>query len=74
MHHGHLKKRGHYFVFTKSLLKKARKFVLHNCFFSIANIIMTQLIRIPIISDPAPIFAKLFLAPKEADWVDAHVS
>ena len=28
------KKRGHHFVFTKSLLKEARKFLLQNCFFS----------------------------------------
>ena len=27
------KKRGHHFVFTKSLLKEAIKFLLHNCFF-----------------------------------------
>ena len=34
------KKRGHHFIFTKSLLKEAIKFLLHNCFFSIGNIIM----------------------------------
>ena len=29
------KKRGHHFAFTKSLLKEAIKFILHNCFSSI---------------------------------------
>ena len=48
------KKRWHHFVFTKSLLKEAVKFVLHNCFFSIGNIIMIQLIEIPMGADPAP--------------------
>ena len=63
------KKRGHHFVFTKSLLRDAIKFLLHNCFFSIANIIMIQVTGIPMVSDPAPFFANLFLAHKEADWV-----
>ena len=42
------KKSGHHFVFTKSLSKEAIKFLLHNCFFSIGNIIMIQAIGIPI--------------------------
>ena len=66
------KKRGHHFVFTKSLLKEAIKFLLHNCFFSIGNITMIQVIGIPMGSDPAPFFANLFLAHKEADWVKAQ--
>ena len=66
------KKRGHHFVFTKSLLKQAIKLLLHNCFFSIGNITMIQVIGIPMGSDPAPFFANLFLAHKEADWVKAQ--
>ena len=66
------KKRGHHFVFTKSLLKEAIKFLLHNCSFSIANITMIQVTGIPMGSDPAPFFANLFLAHKEADWVKAQ--
>ena len=66
------KKRGHHFVFTKSLLKEAIKFRLHNCFLSIGNIIMIQVIEIPMGSDPAPFFVNLFLAHKEADWVKAQ--
>ena len=31
------KKRRHHFAFTKSLLKEAIKFLLHNCFFSIGK-------------------------------------
>ena len=46
------KKRGNHFVFTKSLLKEAIELILHNCFFSIGNIIMIQLIGILIRSDP----------------------
>ena len=59
------KKREHHFVFTKSLLKEALKFILHNCFFSIGKIIMIQVIGIPMGSC-------LFLANKEADWVKAQ--
>ena len=33
---------------------------------------MIQVIRIPMGSDPAPLFASLFLAHKEADWVKAQ--
>ena len=64
------KKRGYHFVFTKSLLKEAIKFLLHNCFFSIGNITMIQVIGIPMGCDPASCFANLFLAHKEADWVN----
>ena len=66
------KKRGDHFVFTKSLLKEAIKLLLHNCVFSIGNIIMIQVIGTPMGSDPAPVFANLFLAHKEADWVKAQ--
>ena len=66
------KKRGYHFVFTKSLLKEAIKCLLHNCFFSIGNITMIQVNGIPMGYDPAPFFANLFLAHKEADWVKAQ--
>ena len=45
-------KRGRHFVFTKSLFKETLKFLLHNCFFSIGNI-MIQVNQIPIGSEPA---------------------
>ena len=60
------KNREHHFVFTKSLLKKVIKFPLHNYCFSIGNIII-QVIGMPLGSDPAPYFANLFLAHKEAE-------
>ena len=60
------KKRGHHFVFTKSLLKEAIKFLLHNCFFCIGNITMIQVIGIPMGSDPAPIFCKSLSSPKRS--------
>ena len=66
------KKRRHHFLFTKSLLKEAIKFLLDKCFFSIGNIIMVQVIGIPMGSDPAPFFANLFLSHKEADWLKAQ--
>ena len=64
-------KRGHDIVFTKLLLKEAIKFLLHNCFFSIGNIVI-QIIGIPTEFDPAPFFANPYLAQKEADWVKAQ--
>ena len=66
------KKRGYHFVFTKSLLKEAIKFLLRNCFFSIGNIIMIQAIRTPMGSDPALFFEQLILVPKEADCAKAQ--
>ena len=65
------KKRGDHFGFTKSLLKEAITFLLHNCFFSIGNI-MIQPIGIPTGSDPTPFFANFFLAHKKAGWVKAQ--
>ena len=65
------KKRGYHLLFTKSLLKETIKLYLHNCFFSIGNIIMIQVVGISIGFEPAPFLADLFLAHKEADWVKA---
>ena len=72
MHHAHVKRGGHHFVLTKSLLKEAIKFLLRNCFFSIGNIIMIHVIGIPVGYEPASCFANLFLAHKEADWIKAQ--
>ena len=60
------KKRGHHFIFNKSSLKEAIKFPLQNFIFSVGNIIMIQLIGIPMGSHPAPFFVILFLAHNEA--------
>ena len=45
---------------------------LHNCFFSIGNIIIVQVTGILMASEPAPFFANLFLANKKADWIKAQ--
>ena len=60
------KKRKYHFVFIKSSVKEAIKFLLHNCFFSIGNIRMIQVIGIQMRSYPAPLFENLFLAHKKA--------
>ena len=52
------KRRGHYFVLAKSLLKEGIKFLLYNFFFFVGNIIMIQVIEIPMGSEPAPFFGK----------------
>ena len=65
------KKRGYHLVFTKTLLKEAIKFLLHNFFFSLGNV-MIQVIGIPVGSDPAPFLANLFLGHKEVDRVKAQ--
>ena len=65
-------KRGHHFVFNKSLLKEAIKFILRNCFFSIGNIMIIQVIGMAMGSNLAPFFTNLFQAHKEADWVKAQ--
>ena len=66
------KKRGHQFFFTKSLLKEAAELLLYNCFFSIGNIIIIQVIGIPMGCHPAPFLPNTFLVHKEADWVKAQ--
>ena len=65
------KKRGYHLVFSKTLLKEAIKFLLHNFFFSLGNI-MIQVSGIPVGSDPAPILTNLFLGYKEVDRVKAE--
>ena len=67
------KKRGHHLVFTKSLLKKSMKFLLHNCFFLYWRYDNDS-------SDwntnrvwPSTIFCKAFVAHNEADSVKAQL-
>ena len=52
--------------------KKRGHHLLHICSFSIGNIIMIQVIGIPMGSDPVPSFANPFIANREADWVKAQ--
>ena len=65
------KKRGHHFVFTKSLLKGTIE-LFYITFFSIENITMIRVIGIPIGSDPAPFLTNLFLVHNEAEWAKAQ--
>ena len=58
--HGNLRKGGHHFVFTKSLLTEAMKLLLRNCFFSTGNIIMIQVTGIPMGSDPEQFYQTSF--------------
>ena len=64
------KQRGHTFFFTKTSLKEAIKYLLHNCYFSFGNVCLKQTIGIPMGTDPAPFFANLFLASYEIKWVN----
>ena len=66
------KRKGYKYVFTKDLLKEAIKFLVYNSFFSFGNIILRQIIGIPMGSDPAPFFANLFLASYESKWVNSQ--
>ena len=59
------KKRGYHFAFRKLLLKEAIQFLSYNCFFSIGNIIMIQVIGTLIGSDPARFFSNLFQPSKK---------
>ena len=70
MHHGHLRKKGHHFAFTKSLFKEAIKFNYITVFSLLETFVIG--IGIPMGSDPAPLFANFFLAHKDGDWVKAH--
>ena len=63
MHYGHLRKEG----ITSFLINHYLKKIIN-----IANITVIQVIGIPMGSDPAPFFANLCLAHKEAEWVKAQ--
>lgn len=45
-------------VFTKSLLKKAVKYLLENSYFEFRNRTFREIIGILMVSDPAPFFTK----------------
>ena len=45
-------------VFTKSLLKKAVKYLLENSYFEFRNRTFREIIGILMVSDPAPFFSK----------------
>ena len=57
------------FFFTKSSLIDGVKFLINNCFFSVGNKLLKQIIGIPMGLDPAPYFANDFLFSYESKWL-----
>ena len=57
-------------TFSKQTFKKAVRYVMNNCFFTLGNCIFRQVIGIPMGSDPAPFMANLFLYFYEAKYVN----
>mgnify|MGYP001792462320 CR=1 FL=1 len=54
--------------FKKDVIN-ALKFLLDNCFFTIGNKVLKQVIGIPMGGDPAPFWANLFLFYYEHKWI-----
>ena len=65
-------KKGKTFSFSKTSLKEAIRYILNNCYFSFGNILLRQIIGIPMGTDPAPFFANLFLAFYENKWINCQ--
>ena len=57
------------FVFDKSSLIEAVKFLITNCYFTVGNMLLKQIIGIPMGLDPAPYFANDFLFSYESKWI-----
>ena len=55
--------------FSKSSLKTAVKHLIKNCFFKAGNVVMCQVIGIPMGIDPAPFWANLFLYQYEQRYM-----
>ena len=51
-------------------MKNAVSYLLSNCYFTVGDKIFCQIIGIPMWSDPAPFFAKLFLYYYESKWMN----
>ena len=51
-------------------MKDAVSYLLSNCYFTVGHKIFCQIIGIPMESDPAPIFANLFLYYYESKWMN----
>ena len=48
-------------LFFKIDVIKGIEFLLHNCFFSVGDTVLKQIIGLPMGGDPAPFWANLFL-------------
>ncbi len=56
--------------FTKSSLKAITKHLITLCFFEVGNILLTQVIGIPMGIDPAPFWANLYLYSYECKYIN----
>ena len=56
-------------TFDKRSLKLAINYLLDNCYFNIGDIVLRQVVGIPMGSDPAPFMANLFLYFYENQYV-----
>ena len=56
--------------FTKNSLKSVVKQLIENCYFNIGNLLLSQIIGIPMGIDPAPFWANLFLYTYESDFIN----
>ena len=57
------------YVFDKCSLIKAVEYLIFNCYFTVGDTIMKQIIGIPLGGDPAPFWADLFLFHYESKWI-----
>ena len=56
-------------MYTSPFVKACLSFLINNAYFRVGNAIFRQTIGIPIGSDPAPLFANLFLFHYESEWI-----
>ena len=56
-------------IFTQNSLKLAIQHLIENCYFNVGNIVMRQVIGIPMGIDPAPFWANLFLYSYEEEYM-----
>ena len=50
-------------------IKSCLEFLINNSFFQVSSKIFRQVVGIPMVSDPAPFFANLFLFLYESRWL-----
>ena len=59
--------------FTKDSLKFVVKHLVKNCYFQIGDLLLSQIIGIPMGIDPAPFWANLYLASYESDFMTSLI-
>ena len=67
------KKRNGKNFFTKNSLKFVVKYLIKNCYFQIGDLLLSQIIGIPMGIDPAPFWANLFLSSYESDFMTSLI-